>query len=266
MKRKLPTDTPKLRVIEGGKKSPSVSSEASIYYRAAVEYCEEELYEHALALFDRAIFVCPEMACAWRDRGELKTGMLDEEALYDLSHAIRLDPKDPEAYHKRALAKHGMGRCEQAVADLDMAIQLDPKAAYYHARGKVKYEIDRYEDAVDDYGEALRLDPGNLKARYDRAWSYEQLQRYEDALHDYDTILRTDPGLPRIYFERGELKSMLGRHEEALSDYEKSVELCPDYQDVLRELQNTRKKLGLMDEDEFLDISLLRLDGDPFDR
>ncbi|GEM_PF-6113110 len=268
MKKKPPTGPPELRIIKGGRKNnPSVSPEAWKYYRAALEYCEEStLHEHALALFDRAISLCPEMACAWRDRGELKTGMLNEEALSDLNHAIHLDPSDPEAYHKRALAKYEMQRCEQAIVDLDMAVQLDPQAAYYHARGRIKYETDRYEDAVVDYSEAIRLDSGNLKAYYDRAWAYEQIKRYEEALRDYDRIIAIDPGLPRIYFERGELKSMLGRHEEALADYEKSVDLRPDYQDVLEALQNTRGKLGLAGEDEFLDTSMLCLDGDPFDK
>ncbi len=55
MKRKSPTDTPTLRIIESGKKNSSVPPEAWRYYRTAVEYCEEELYEHALALFDQAI-------------------------------------------------------------------------------------------------------------------------------------------------------------------------------------------------------------------
>lgn len=59
---------------------------------------------------------------------------------------------------------------------------------------------------------------------------------------------------------------MLGRHEDALEDYLKSVELRPDYQDVFEALLNTRKKLGLMEEDEFLDTSLLYDGGEPFGR
>ncbi len=267
MKKKPQASTLELKIIEGGrKKNLSVTPEAWKYYRAALERREEALHEHALALFDRAISLCPEMACAWRDRGEAKTGILNEEALADLNQAIHLDPKDPVAYHKRALAKCEMKRYEEAIADLDIAIHLDPQTAYYHARGRIKYEIDRYEDAVDDYGEAIRLDPGRLETYYDRAWSYELLGRYEDALRDYDRIIGIDPGLPRIYFERGKLKSMLGKHENALEDYLKSVELRPDYQDVFEALLNTQKKLGLVEEDEFLDTSLLCPDGDPFDK
>ena len=46
----------------------------------------------------------------------------------------------------------------------------------------------------------------------------------------------------------------------------KSVELRPDYQDVFEALLDTQKKLGLIEEDELLDTSLLYPDGDPFDK
>ena len=90
MKRKTPTGAPELRIIEGGgKKNPSASPEAWKYYRAALEKCEEALHEDAISLFGQAISLCPEMACAWRDRGEAKTGMFNQEALDDLDHAIQ---------------------------------------------------------------------------------------------------------------------------------------------------------------------------------
>ncbi|MCY3827480.1 MAG: hypothetical protein OXG10_08950 [Candidatus Dadabacteria bacterium] len=65
MKRKPPADTPKLKIIKGGRKNNlSASPEAWKYYRAALEKCEKASYEDAISLFDQAILLCPEMACA----------------------------------------------------------------------------------------------------------------------------------------------------------------------------------------------------------
>lgn len=61
MRKKPPASTLELKIIEGGrKKNLSVNLETWKYYRTALQSREEALHEHAIALFDRAISLCPD--------------------------------------------------------------------------------------------------------------------------------------------------------------------------------------------------------------
>ena len=49
---------------------------------------------------------------------------------------------------------------EEAIRDLDEAIQLDPAAAHaYYDRGNAYRDLGQYQRAILDYDTAIRLDP-----------------------------------------------------------------------------------------------------------
>jgi Flp pilus assembly protein TadD len=50
----------------------------------------------------------------------------NEEALVDLDRALQLAPDDPYALTGRGVAYRNLGRNEEAVRDLDRALQLAP--------------------------------------------------------------------------------------------------------------------------------------------
>ena len=109
-------------------------------------------------------------AAAYHNRGNAK-GVLGrrEEAIADYDEALRIDPQLAAAYYNRGNAKGVLGRYEEAIADYDEALRIDPQlATAYCNRGNVKGLLGRHEEAIADYDEALRIDPQLAAAYYNR--------------------------------------------------------------------------------------------------
>ena len=69
-------------------------------------------------------------ALAYRVKGE------NDRAIADYTEAIRLDPKNANAYSNRGYAYSDKGDTDRAIADFTEAIRLDPKFAIaYNNRG-----------------------------------------------------------------------------------------------------------------------------------
>ena len=64
-----------------------------------------------------------------------------DEAITQLTEAIRLDPKNVEAYFCRGEAYRSIVEAAKAIADYDEAIRLDPKLvkAFADCRGRAHY-------------------------------------------------------------------------------------------------------------------------------
>ena len=84
-----------------------------------------------------------------------------DQAIADLTEAIRLDPKDADAFEERALAYYGQVDPDRGLADYAEAIRLNPKEPRLHngrcyARVTTGREL---PEAIADCTEALRLGP-----------------------------------------------------------------------------------------------------------
>jgi tetratricopeptide (TPR) repeat protein len=78
----------------------------------------------------------------------------------DYSEAIKLDPKNAEAYNNRANAYSLLGKYEEAVKDYDEAIKLDAKSAKIYAnRAVIRARQGKKDEAQKDFKRALELDP-----------------------------------------------------------------------------------------------------------
>ena len=83
-----------------------------------------------------------------------------DEAIADLDEALQLEPSDAFALRARGEAKRNLGRCDEAIADLDKALQLKPSDAFaLRARGAAKWILGRCDEAVADVNKALRIRP-----------------------------------------------------------------------------------------------------------
>ena len=74
-------------------------------------------------------------AAAYYNRGNAKGALgRHEEAIADYDEALRIDPQLAAACYNRGNAKGVLGRHEEAIADYDEALRIDPQlaAAYYN--------------------------------------------------------------------------------------------------------------------------------------
>ena len=94
-----------------------------------------------------------------------------DKAIKDYDEAIRLDPKDAEAFVYRGITWKEKGELDKAFKDFDEAIRLDPKDAWaFVNRGMARHKKKEYDKALKDYDKAIGLDPKDAEAFVNRAW------------------------------------------------------------------------------------------------
>lgn len=90
---------------------------------------QSRLFEAAIADYDAAIRVQPDIAEAWVNKGIalLRQGERDNEALAMLSEGIARGPQRPEiAYYTRGIAHEYLGHAREAFEDYSRAARLAP--------------------------------------------------------------------------------------------------------------------------------------------
>ena len=88
-------------------------------------------------------------------------GLIKERELIRISNydnAIELNPGDRDAYYRRGIVHHVLGRHELAVADFDRAVEIDPgNADGYYRRSLVWADKGAIDDAIADLRQAVSV-------------------------------------------------------------------------------------------------------------
>ena len=102
-----------------------------------------EVYDRAIADFNKAIGLDRKSALAFRNRGDAFANKDDyDRAIADYNEAVRLDANNALAFRSRGVAYAYKGDDDQAISDYSEAIRLDPKNALaFCNRGKTKRTI-----------------------------------------------------------------------------------------------------------------------------
>jgi len=76
-----------------------------------------------------------------------------------------------------------MGRHEEAIRELQMAIALDPlSAVIHHQAGQAFQEARQYEAALEQYRQALKLSPGFSSSYETMYWNFRHQEKYAESI------------------------------------------------------------------------------------
>jgi tetratricopeptide (TPR) repeat protein len=81
---------------------------------------------------------------------------------------------------------------------MTLAVKMDPKdPEAWYGLGRVRFTQQRFKDAADCFERALVLDPRSVKAENNLGLSYEGLNRTDDAVAAYRKAIQWQQGSPR---------------------------------------------------------------------
>jgi tetratricopeptide (TPR) repeat protein len=110
--------------------------------------------------FDSAVHLDPRMPEAWNNRGVARVRLGDlDGAVLDYTHAIQLAPSDAELYFNRANAYAAAGNLVASVGDFTTATRLKPDygQAYFN-RGSVRAAAGDVKGALGDWQYAMEVE------------------------------------------------------------------------------------------------------------
>ena len=105
-------------------------------------------------------------------------------------------------HHNKGVELGDQGRWEEAIAELDIAIELEGDPRSYAARGTAYGALNDFDRALADFDKAIELDPGLFNAYSERGAVYFLLGEQEKAAADLETALSlTDDDSERAFIK-----------------------------------------------------------------
>ena len=116
-----------------------------------------------------------------------------------------------------------------SIQKLTLEITKNPQnAALYRERAKFYQYLHRFEEALADLNKAINLQADWLEAYFQRAAVYYKQGNYQQAVKDYTICLDKDPKLLAVYFNRAITWYRLGNIESARDDMNYFIQQCND--------------------------------------
>lgn len=185
----------------------------------------------ALACYTVCIALEPGTAAAFLFRGVIHLRQKDHAlAEPDFTRVLDLEPGNADAFFNRALARHGLGRTKEGLADLDQGIALktSPTRVFF-ARARLREHVGDRAGADKDRALGLKLEPGD-----ELSWSTRGFARLttdpKGALADFQKALELNPRSAAALMNAAHvLAEKMNAAEDAVKHLNKMVETYPDY-------------------------------------
>lgn len=159
----------------------------------------------------------------------------------NISRQINLSPNNPELYYKRSKTFFFEDSFNQAIYDIDLALQLDSvNPVYYFFKGKYLMAKDTADanEAEDNYKIALKIKPDYTDAMGELALIYLAKQNYDESENLYTNINRKEPSNPNPYFYLGIIAKEKGDTFKAVELFEKVLVYDDKYYNAIMQLGN----------------------------
>ena len=174
----------------------------------------------------------------WRGLVRLRLGMLNaDQELADgvpnLSRLIEANPNDVALVALRGLVNSALGRCTEAVADLDTAARVRAAGpSEFLARGRCHALAGNAQQAINDYTQVLDLQPDSAAAYYGRACVHAEAEHFRDAVLDMNRAVQLRPDEVTFRLKRADANAALGEYLLAVNDLTCAIEAQPETTDL----------------------------------
>lgn len=113
-----------------------------------------------------------------------------EGAERDFQRAIQVNPNYPTAHHWYAIYLLSKGRFDEALVEIDRALELDPFSLIIRSdRGWILYTARRYDEAISQLRQVLEMEPA-FPATYFLVLAYAQKGMYKEARDEIERAIK----------------------------------------------------------------------------
>lgn len=147
-----------------------------------------------------------------------------------LREAVRLDPRNYEAWEKLGLAYMAQGVLEDSETAFKKALRLNPERAEIRNNyGLLLMELDRREEAIVEFEGALADITYRSPALVLNNLGYALYNegRHDEALFRLTDAIKRAPELCPAYFNRGLVHRAKDLPQLALADFDAVIQRCP---------------------------------------
>jgi tetratricopeptide (TPR) repeat protein len=154
-----------------------------------------------------------------------------EQAVAALQKAAALDPRAAYIQNALGVAHERLDRNREAVQFFHSAASLAPAWALPHLHLGLQYQAQGDKSAEKEFKTAIQLDPRQPFLREALAQYYHGQGRNQDAERELETLTQFAPGYAPAYRELGKLYEVTREYARAAAAFENYLRLAPDAPD-----------------------------------
>ena len=174
-----------------------------------------------------------------------------ERAIEVWRHVLLLNPKNPAPHSNIASALLKLGRLDEALQELKVALTLGPDYGVYSNLGMVYYQQKHWAESVDAYEKALKIKSTDWRVWGNLGLAFEWLNQMPAATNAYAqevTLLEAEaaaqPGNAVFQSKLALLYSKQDRRQSAIAAAGRALARAPNDPDVLTNAAETYENLG----------------------
>ena len=171
----------------------------------------------------------------------------DSETLF--RRALAVTRQNFVAHYDLGIALISQGRLDEAMAQLQIAHRLRPKAANAcNAMGEVLVRQGRLEEAMDQFHQAVALQPDSAVARNNLGVELSRKGALDQAIAEFQEALKARPDYAKARGNLGMALQAKGRLDEATEQLRQAVTLAPQDPEARNNLGMALGRSGRLDE------------------
>lgn len=165
------------------------------HYDEGMRLMHQGQYDQAIASFDKALNIQPELIKAIVNKGIAYNILGDYDlAIETLDSALELDPNESSALGEKGLVYTNMGNHEQAISFYDKALLIDPEDKFaLNNKALSLIELGKDEEALITVNKGLEIAPNDTTLLYHKAVALINLDNISEAMSTIDKVLEIDP-------------------------------------------------------------------------
>ncbi|MBX7170351.1 MAG: protein kinase [Pyrinomonadaceae bacterium] len=140
-----------------------------------------------------------------------------EEAGREFAKAVELNPNYATAHQWYSLYLAAMGRREEALREVKIAISLDPVSLIINSDAiLVYYYVREYDLAMEQCQKVLEMEPSFWITHIYKGLIYERKKMYQEAISEWEESLKFNPNNRSLIAALGHVYAESGRKQDAL--------------------------------------------------
>jgi tetratricopeptide (TPR) repeat protein len=155
----------------------------------------------------------------------------------ELEEKLRQNPNSPSLLHDLAKAYIAEKRFEEALQQMNKAIQLDStQASFFLTMADLSFAANRTYNAKQNLERALMLDPVNVEAMLRLAELNLIVRKHGDSVDLLNKVLEIDNKNTTAWFMRGINFKENGDTNKAVRDFQSAIEADPEFYNAYMQL------------------------------
>ncbi|MBK9097389.1 MAG: tetratricopeptide repeat protein [bacterium] len=191
----------------------------------AMTYYNQKKYREAID----ELFLVRNMD-SWYPQLQDRLEIITETAKSEFKKWAETEPNNSEAHYYLAFFIWYRDDCDDAIDELDDAIEINNKIEkYYLTKAIWLHNLEEYEDAIVECKKCLALNPTNWMCLNEIAYNYSNLNDLGSALTYYQKAIEADSLIIDSHLHIGQIYVMNIEYEQALNSYNQALNLIINY-------------------------------------